>query len=64
MLKKNTGPKEAIATVILLQEDVQEETEAPSLPLLPLNVLALAAGFVAACQHAVCADVHKEPKSC
>lgn len=39
-------------------------TDSSSLPLLPLNVLALAAGFVAACQHAVCADVHKEPKSC
>lgn len=30
MLKKITGPKEVIATVILLQEDVQEETEAPT----------------------------------
>lgn len=30
MLKEITGPKEAIATVILLQEDVQEETEAPT----------------------------------
>lgn len=30
MLKRKTGPKEAIATVILLQEDGQEETQAPT----------------------------------